>query len=241
MADATKPVQKDPILSHAAHEIRTPLSVILGYLQMLIPEKLGPTTEAQQKAFGEIKKTAGKIKDIADEMTDLGLLLAGGAEFNRRTVDLPALIEQTVGALAPQVAVQEREIRIRLVDDARDATIHADARWLQRAFKAIILCQQRELMTSDELLIAIERVTHDTRPAFRVTIAGADRIQDLRSRTSTTLEPFAEVRASTGLSLFIARQVIEAHGGQIVSRIEPREYPSMAPLVLGAVLLLPAA
>lgn len=241
MADATKTVGKDPALSHGAHEIRTPLTVILGYVQMIMTEKLGATTEAQQRALGEIKKSAGKLRDVANEMTDLGQLVAGGAEFKRRALDLPALIEAAVGSLAPQVPVQEREIRIRLVNDAGSATLHADATWLQRALRAIILNQQRELMTSDELLIAIERVTHDSRPAFRVTIAGADRIQELRSRAPVTLAPFAEVRASTGLSLFIARRVIEAHGGQIVSWIEPREDPSMAPLVLGAALLLPAA
>jgi signal transduction histidine kinase len=241
MADATNTVRKDPVLSHGAHEIRTPLTVILGYVQMIVTEKLGATTEAQQKALGEIRRSAGKLRDIANEMTDLGLLLAGGVEFKRRALDLPAFIEEAVGALAPQVPVQEREIRIRLVNDAGSATIHADATWLQRALRAIILNQQRELMTSDELLIAVERVTHDSGPAFRVTIAGADRIQELRSRAPATLAPFAEVRASTGLSLFIARQVIEAHGGQMVSRIEPREDPGMTPQVLGAVLLLPPA
>jgi len=235
MADAASSTQKDRILSHGAHEIRTPLTVILGYVRMLMSERLGATTEAQQKAFGEIQKTASKLKEIADEMTDLGKLLAGGTTFTRTHVDLGGLIDAAMASLAPP----DREVSVRFVNDARGATVDADAALLQKALGAIIHSLRRELVTSEELCVALDRMTHEGRPMARVTIGGADRIEDLRRVAPSALAPFVEVRGGVGLTLFIARQVIEAHGGQILSRVELKEDPALAPMVLGAVLLLP--
>ena len=58
MADAALTPDKDPILSHGAHEIRTPVTVILGYIRMLTSERMGAVTEPQRKALGEMQKTA---------------------------------------------------------------------------------------------------------------------------------------------------------------------------------------
>ena len=58
MADAaTAPEKKDLLLSQGAHEIRNPISVILGYVRMLASERLGPLTDAQRKAVEEIEPT----------------------------------------------------------------------------------------------------------------------------------------------------------------------------------------
>ena len=70
MAEAARSAEKDPILSHGAHEIRTPVTVILGYLRMLTSERMGPVTEPQRKALGEIQKTAAKLAPLLGKRED---------------------------------------------------------------------------------------------------------------------------------------------------------------------------
>ena len=63
MADAaTAPEKKDLLFSQGAHEIRNPISVILGYVRMLASERLGPLTDAQRKAVEEIGNSTGKAR-----------------------------------------------------------------------------------------------------------------------------------------------------------------------------------
>ena len=87
----------------------------------------------------------------------------------------------------------------------------------------------------------MERTTLDGRPAVRITIGGADRIEQLRKLAPSELAPFVEFRGGIGYSLALARQVVLAHGGQIFSKTEPPKTPSSMPVVQGAVLLLPEA
>ena len=93
MADtATAAEKKDPLLSHGAHEIRNPVAVILGYVRMLASERLGPLTDMQRKSLGDVVTSTVRLAALADEMSLLARLLAGGIPFAGREVELATLI-----------------------------------------------------------------------------------------------------------------------------------------------------
>ena len=217
MAEAARSAEKDPILSHGAHEIRTPVTVILGYIRMLTSERMGPVTEPQRKALGEMQKTAAKLAALADEMSELSVLVAGAAKFNCTGVDLGALIEAVLPLAAP---VPEREVTLRLINEAPGATVDADAIKLRNALTWIISAHRRELVTSDELCVRIHRTTQDGRPVLQVTIAGADRVDDLRTVDGSGLVHFEEVRGGVGYTLSIAQRIILGLGAQVWSPAE---------------------
>jgi signal transduction histidine kinase len=102
-----------------------------------------------------------------------------------------------------------------------------------------MFAQRRELFTCDELCVAIDRVPGNE-PTVRVTIGGADRIDDLRRLPPSELIPLVELRGGVGYKLTIARHVIEAHGGRVFSRTEAGDFPRSV-LNIGAVVVLPSA
>ena len=237
MADAaTQTEKKDALLSQGAHEVRNAISVILGYGRMLSSERLGPVTDSQRKAAAEIVNSAAKLKILADEMSQLSRLLAGGTTLTRTRVELAPLITAQIPSVPPALAA---DIGIRMIDDAPAAAVNGDAGLLGQALNALMFAHRRELVTSNELCVALDRMRGADQPAIRVTIGGADRLAEVRRLLPSELEPQVELRGGVGFKLSIARHVIERHGGRSLSRTEPGGTRDAQPTLVGAVVILP--
>lgn len=231
MADAATPApKKDPLLSLGVHEFRTPVTVIAGYLRMLMSGRTGPLTDGQRKMLEEMEKSTTRLSGLIAEMSELSVLEAGGATFNRGVVDIGAIVEGEIGSLAPLI---DRDISVTLRNDAPGAGVHGDPVRLRSAVNSLLIAHRRELVTSDELRVWIERVTESGTPMLRITIGGADRIDDLRLVPVDQLTTFEEFRGGVGFTLPIAQRIIAAHDGKLWS---PPESPKA-----GAVVLLPEA
>ena len=76
------------LLSLAVHEFRTPITVVGGYLRMVLRERAGPITDQQRKLLEEAEKSCGRLSALVTEMSDLSALEGGTAAFNAATVDL---------------------------------------------------------------------------------------------------------------------------------------------------------
>lgn len=231
MAEAATPApRKDPLLSLGVHEFRTPVTVIAGYLRMLMSARTGTLTDIQRKMLEEMEKSTARLSGLLDEMSELSALEAGGAIFNRGVVDLGALIE---GELDSLPALPDRDVRVTVQNEAPGAGVHGDPVKLRGALHSLLVAHRRELVTSDELRVCVERTTQNGSPTLRVTIGGADRIDNLRQVPAEELTPFEEFRGGVGFTLPIARRIVAAHDGQLWS---PPENPRA-----GAVLFFPEA
>ena len=160
-------------MAQGAHEIRNPAAVILGYVPMLLGERLGSLNDSQRKVVGEIGKSAAKLAELAREMSFLARLMEEGHRFQRVPVELGALIKAEIPEVAPAL---EREVGIHLIDQAPAFTLNGDPGKLREAFNSLMYNHRRELVTSDELCVAIDRVAGAQPAAVRVTIGGVDRL-----------------------------------------------------------------
>jgi nitrogen fixation/metabolism regulation signal transduction histidine kinase len=91
---------------------------------------------------------------------------------------------------------------------------------------------RRELVTSDRLVMRQLARSIDRRAVQWVAIGDADRIDELARAERHALTAFDEWRGGCGLSLAVARRVIDAHGGHIWSPVQDGK--------AGAVIALPA-
>ena len=87
------------VLSLAVHEFRTPMTVVSGYIRMLLKERAGPLNEQQRKLLEEAEKSCGRLSALIAEVSELSGLEAGTATFNRLEIDLRATITEAVSAL----------------------------------------------------------------------------------------------------------------------------------------------
>jgi signal transduction histidine kinase len=81
-------------LSLAVHELRTPVTVVAGYLRMLLKEQGGPLSEKQRKWLEEAERSCGRIGALVAEMSDLGKLESKQLSLARQTFDLAAVVAE---------------------------------------------------------------------------------------------------------------------------------------------------
>lgn len=202
------------LLALSVHEFRTPVTVVAGYIRMLLKDRAGAITDQQRRLLEEAEKSCGRLSALLTEMSDLSNLEANTAPLNRNAVNLHALLAETIAAL-PEIP--DREITVTLASLAGDGPMQGDPVRLKTAFTAILNALRRELVTSTELFVRERTGEYGGRPATWIAIADADRIEGLSAAGPEALATFDEWRGGCGLSLPVARRVIDAHGGALWS------------------------
>ncbi len=101
------------LFSLAVHEFRTPLTVVAGYIRMLLKDRAGPLTDQQRRLLEEAEKSCGRLSGLVAELSELASLEAGTAPFNRSALDLKAIVADCIASLPP---MSGREIQIDLID-----------------------------------------------------------------------------------------------------------------------------
>jgi signal transduction histidine kinase len=200
------------LLGLAVHELRTPITVVAGYLRMVLKERAGPISEQQRKLLEEAEKSCGRLSALVAEMSDLSSLESGTATLNRGTVDLRTVLTEAVAAVPP---LPDREVTIELDPGGIAPAIQGDATRLRTAFLSLFAALRRELVTSDRLIVRPVPASGSAQGAFAVAIAAPDQIDSVASADPATLAAFDEWRGGSGLSLAIARRIINQHGGTL--------------------------
>jgi signal transduction histidine kinase len=202
------------LLSLAVHEFRTPMTVVSGYIRMLLKDRAGPLSDQQRKLLEEAEKSCARLSGLVSEVSELSALEGGTAAFNRVPLDARALLTDAVAALPP---MPDRETAIELSMDGAAGEVKGDATRLQRALSSVLAALRRELVTSDRLFVRASAREHHGARVLWVAVADADAIDRLAAAAPADLTTFDEWRGGCGLSLAVARRVLAAHGGQLWS------------------------
>jgi signal transduction histidine kinase len=211
------PVDADPrwpkLLSLAVHEFRTPMTVVAGYIRMLLKDRAGPLSDQQRKLLEEAEKSCGRLSALIGELSDVSSLEGGTASFNRSRVDVQSLLRQAISMLP---AMPDREITVEL-DGAPTGHVNGDAARLQSALTSVLTALRRELVTANRLLVRAGTAQPDGKPSIHIAIGDEDQIEAIAAADPRTLARFDEWRGGSGLSLAIARRIIDQHGGALLS------------------------
>jgi signal transduction histidine kinase len=197
------------LLSLAVHELRTPCSVVAGYLRLLQRDGGDPITDQQRKMLAEAEKSCARFIALIAELSDISKLDSGAITLARRPVDMFAIVEE----LAEHVhEASDREVHLKLRGDAAGAPATGDAVRLRAAFQAIFQAILREKVGPATVVADRRRELRDGKLSAVVVVADES---DVQAVYDSPPAPFEEKRGGLGLALPLARRVIEGHGGRI--------------------------
>jgi two-component system sensor histidine kinase BarA len=190
------------------------MTVVAGYIRMLLKERAGPVSEDQRKLLQEAEKSCGRLSGLIAELSDLANLEAGTIQVAKAPLDIHAVLTDAISML-PEMT--DRGVRVELLGEAGPVPAMGDPTRLRNAVAAIIGCLRRELVTSDALLIKYWVRTAGSESTCVIAIADAEGLAKLEAAAATDLGLFDEWRGGCGLSLAIARRTVSAHGGSLWS------------------------
>jgi signal transduction histidine kinase len=199
------------LISLAVHELRTPASVVAGYLRMLQHDSESPLTERQRRMVDEAEKSCGKLVGLIASLSEVAKIDDGQITMARKKTDLFELVAEVANSVHE---AEDREVRLVVRGDADGAPIHADLARLQAAFASFIRAILREQPASCTVVAECIRVT-GSGAASAVVVVGEESI--VQRAYEAPRAPFDEKRGGLGLTLPIARRVIERHGGGVWS------------------------
>ena len=85
------------LLSLAAHEVRNPLSTILGFIKIVLSR--GEIPPQHREWLQMAVNSCGRLTDVANQLSDYARLVSGDTKLNRARTDLPAVLRETIDAL----------------------------------------------------------------------------------------------------------------------------------------------
>ncbi len=197
------------ILNNITHEVRTPLTVIVGFTSML---RKGVRKE-YQRFVDRIERSGNRLMLMLDTILDLAQLEAGTFDLKPRPVDVVELVNQAVETLRPQA--EEKGLYLE-VEAAAPLEARLDQRVLLRVLHNLL---DNAIKFTDEGGVHVSAEADAGRLYLKIrdTGVGIDEIYlahvfDEFSQESTGLE---RTHQGSGLGLAVSRRLIELAGGAI--------------------------
>jgi signal transduction histidine kinase len=207
---------KAEFVSVASHELKTPVNVIVGYLQLLQEGIYGPLTPEQLKVHQTLEAQAQSLLRLTRQLLDVSRFEAGGARLDPRRIVLADFFEELHRAF--DVLARQRDVAFK-VDVGPDIPVAVSwdpdqmnevlGNLLANAFK-FTPRGGRVALSADSVNGSIEMRVQDT--GAGIPAEQLPRIFDKFYQADTQ---GAAKSLGSGLGLAIAKQIVEAHGGTI--------------------------
>jgi signal transduction histidine kinase len=201
-----------------SHELRAPLTAILGFTEMIIQEKLGPIGHPRYAEYIEhINVSAGHLLVITEALLDIAKIEAGAQGLDEQVVSLDDLLESAIRLVTPQVQqkgvvldrfrplapqrarMDEHRMRQVLVNLLSNAVKFTPSGGSIRAEVTSGADGEVTMTVHDTGIgIAPEDIEMVTAPFGRLHVARTKQFE------------------GTGLGLAISKAIVEAHGGRLV-------------------------
>lgn len=204
---------KDEFLSMAAHELRTPITALVGYLEML-PKKISP--EEAQKIMSDIallQSLTNDLRNLIEDLLNVSRIEQGRLTYEKEDVDVNKVIGDVVTTITPKA--QEKGLNIKFQPQELPI-VKADRNKLRQVVTNLVGNSVKYTLTGS---IDITAVKKDKFIEVSVKDTGIgippDHLPKLFSKFHRVQDKkTAEVRG-TGLGLWITKQIIEQMGGKI--------------------------
>jgi signal transduction histidine kinase len=202
------------VMSLAVHELRTPVTVVAGYLRMVLRDQAGPLTDKQRKMLEEADRSCSRIGALVTEMSELGKLEAGSLTLTGPEFDLSALITEVASGMHEG---EDRGITLETRGTDRPVMVAGDRPRLAAVLRALMHAALRERADAGAIIVDCSTFTETNQEWVIVAVGAEHDLRPLIDVGRAAPGEFDEWRGGLGLSLPVGRRVVEAHGGALWS------------------------
>jgi signal transduction histidine kinase len=204
---------RDDLMKMIVHDLKSPLTAMLGTLEMVVDEDFGPLSEEQRRFLSDAQQRGNDALELIGDLLELTLLEEERLVPALAPLDSSAVLATVVDAWSVRA---ERRGASLAVQEADRVEIHADEHLLQRVFANLIGNALRHAGKGVHIQLAARRSADGEGVHFTVADDGVGippAYHDLIFRKFGIVE--RPGWSSSGLGLTFCKLAIEAHGGRI--------------------------
>jgi signal transduction histidine kinase len=208
--------------SMLVHDLRGPLTVILGYIELLEQSSAIPTNDRLPRYIRSIRGACDKMLTLIAQILDLSKLEAVGLTLERRPIDLGDLVGAMVERFQP--ATLNKSLRVEIDRPPNMAPVPADPFRIEEVLMNLLTNALKFTPAGGTVRVAVSELGEQVEVAVENDGPGI-----APEEMPLLFERFGQTRTGktgqtksqgTGLGLVICRYVVEAHGGRIWAESE---------------------
>jgi signal transduction histidine kinase len=215
---------KSEFISIASHELRTPISVLTGYRDLLAEGSLGPLSEKQSRVLESMREYLERLGRVAEDAAMVAEMRNERLSLDRRPVPLRAVLQLAVEAARSAAVGRSVEVETTLAPTAIDL-VNVDHQALVQALTHLVTNGIR--FTPDGGRVEVSAATDDDMLSIAVADTGVGmtegNVESLRAHGAAERDAAHHRSAiglefnsgGLGLGFSLARGIVAAHGGRI--------------------------
>ena len=211
----TEMQRKNDLITYLAHDLKTPLASVIGYLSLLDESQDMPIVQ-KAKYVGIALNKAYRLEDLINEFFEITRFNLQSIVLNKGKINLTFMLQQMADEFYPMLAPQRKQVTVHVPDVL---TLLGDADKLARVFNNIL--RNAIVYSYNSSVIDIFAVQQQGNIVITFTNQG-DQIP--LQKLDTIFEKFYRLDSSrstnkggAGLGLAIAKEIVTAHGGMITA------------------------
>jgi len=216
---------KTELITNVSHDIRTPLTSIITYVDLLKQER---DPAKMEEYIGVLEQKARRLKVLTDDLFEAAKASTGNIPVQLERIDLVSLITQGLGELSANM--EEAGLDIRITHPQEKVYVRADGKLLWRSIENVLSNIIKYALKGSRVYIDIADTGNDVLLTFKNISA-----YELNISADELMERFTrgdESRSSSGsgLGLSIAKSLVEAQKGKFTIQVDGDLFKSMLSL-----------
>ena len=208
---------KTMFISIASHQLRTPISIVKNYVDMILSGAAGPLTAEQQKFLLRIRQAMTRLANLITDILQSSRLERGKFKLVISTVNLASLVQEVFEQYKDLAARKRLEYKLEITSDVKNLTIQCDKDKLFEAFGNLI---DNAIHYTQQGYVHV--YLYQPNPQWVIYAVKDTGIGIPKNKIHQLFKKFVRLENArrvrpdgTGIGLYLVKRIVESHGGRV--------------------------
>jgi len=214
--------QKSEFVSFATHQLRAPLTAMRGYASLLLEGDMGKLEDITREGVSRIYESTKTLVTIVDDYLNISRIELGTMKYSFETLDMKKLVEDVIAEIKPNIEKAKLTFSFK-AEEAADLRVNADRDKLKQVVVNLI-DNAVKYTPSGTIEVTLARDRAKNKIVFMVKDNGIGIAPEILPKL---FQKFSRAQNAnkvnikgTGLGLYVAKEMVEAHHGTIRAESE---------------------